>query len=397
MDIEGAARVRAPSRIVIATIVRERGDTGVQTHVSAFYQACERRGVTVQVVTPFSFARTLSTPLFALRPVLVDRLSGAASVWWYRYWHYLFLLWALRRALRDGRPCSIYAQCPLSAHAALRARAGEHQRVVMVAHFNLSQAWEWAEMGKLSPHGVVYRSIRHLERVVLPQLDGIVYVSRFLKEQVVRLNPGVESVAAVIAPNFLPDCPVNRSVEFVGDVVTVGTLEPRKNHAYLLHVIAEARESGFPYRLTVIGDGPLRGMLERLAAELGIADLVSFVGRKLDARSLLAGFCIYAHAATMEASGLALIEAMATGLPVLTSAVGGIPELIDDGVEGVFWHLDDPADGSAKLIALLSDDHRRAVMSRAARRRFESQLAEDVVAERLLAFILHRRPSSAYG
>src|SRR5690606_4845908 len=101
-------------------------------------------------------------PVFGMRR-LIDYVSKPTSVWWYRYWHSVALERALRQNLKGGRPCVVYAQCPLSARAALRARASEDQKVVMVVHFNLSQADEWVGKGAIAREGRLFKSIRGQE------------------------------------------------------------------------------------------------------------------------------------------------------------------------------------------------------------------------------------------
>jgi hypothetical protein len=140
------------AKIIIATILRERGGTGVQSHFNTFRSFLQRVRREVCVITPFRLSPLLVYPIFGVRKI-IDPFSGVASVRWYRYWHYLLLKLALRRELADGQPAMIYAQCPLSAKAALEVRDPRRHQVVLVAHFNISQAYEWAEKGKLKPGG----------------------------------------------------------------------------------------------------------------------------------------------------------------------------------------------------------------------------------------------------
>ena len=149
-DCEGDGDTIRP--IIFATLLHEQGETGVQTHMGVFREYLEGKGREVRILTPFSSPRTLVYPVFAVRR-LIDPVSGPLSVWWYRYWHYRFLRLALSRELGDGRPKIVYAQCPLSAKAAMEARSCPEQRIVMAVHLNLSQALEWAEKGKIREKG----------------------------------------------------------------------------------------------------------------------------------------------------------------------------------------------------------------------------------------------------
>src|SRR5581483_10243465 len=130
--------------LVIATMLREEGITGVHTHVRQFRRYLDGCGAPATLLTPFSWGPALTYPVFGFRRV-VERGSRSAGVVWYRHWHEVFLRNALRRHLAGIGDCVIYAQGPPDARAALRARRGPHQRVVMAVHFRVSQADEWAD------------------------------------------------------------------------------------------------------------------------------------------------------------------------------------------------------------------------------------------------------------
>jgi glycosyltransferase involved in cell wall biosynthesis len=375
--------------IVIATLMRPEGDTGVQTHFNQVYQWLQQSGLAVSLITPFSASKILVYPTFAVRTI-IDRINGPASVWWYRYWHYVFLKQALRKHLREGADATVYAQCPVSAKAALEARNSPRQRVVMVVHFNVSQSDEWVSKGMMSGTGRYYRSIRKMEADVLPRLDGIVYLSDFVRQAVTRDIPATAKVPSVLVPNFIKPPTKTSPQGPSGDLINIGTLEPRKNQEFLLHVLAEAGKLGKRYTLTLVGDGPDRRRLEALSSELGVASQVTFLGRQLAAVRFLPAHRVYSHSATMENMPIALIEALSCGVPILAAPVGGIPEVFHDGVEGRYWSLDNPAESAATLVKLLEDPATFQKMSAAARHRFETQFDEEVVGARLVAFLLAR-------
>src|SRR5215469_1759187 len=131
--------------IVIATILRGDGITGVDTHIRQLRGYLAENGTGSTLVTPFSWGRALAVPVFGLRRLVLERCWGPANVVWYRHWHEVFLRNALRRCLAEVGDCVVYAQDPLAARAVLRVRRGPHQRVVMAVHFRISQADEWAD------------------------------------------------------------------------------------------------------------------------------------------------------------------------------------------------------------------------------------------------------------
>src|SRR3569623_1141730 len=371
--------------IIIATLLHEHGATGVQAHFNAFKEYLLARGEDVRIVTPFDAQRALVYPMFGMR-YEIDRVHDEASVWWYRHWHYVFLKQALRERLRDGRPAVVYAQCPLSAKAALEGRMTLAQRVIMIAHFNVSQAHEWAEKGKIASRGKLYRSIERLEQTVLPRLDGIVYVSRFLQGQLEMRIPGLKAMNAAVVPNFVRP-PETGDDGIYGDLINIGTLEPRKNQRYLIEVLVRASRMGHPYTLTLVGDGPDRSMLEQLAREYGLVDQITFLGNRSNAARYVQSHRLYAHVARMESCGIVPIEARAAGVPVIAAPVGGVPEIYRSGMEGLFWPLDDPKNAACRLIDLLEDSERLKDMTAAARQRYLTAYIPDIAARRLLEFL----------
>jgi glycosyltransferase involved in cell wall biosynthesis len=379
--------------LIIATIGRREGNTGVHTHIRQLRQYLDRCGTPSSVVTPFSWGQALSLPVFGLRRALEPTIP-AASVMWYRHWHELFLRAALRRRLAQADDCVIYAQCPLSAQAALRVRRGSHQRVVMAAHFRTSQADEWAGKNQIRHGGAVYRAIRKLERETIPRVDSIVYVSRWARDALVSWLPEAELVPSEVIGNFVTAPPAGSGGDLIGDLVTTGSLEPVKNHRFLLEVLAAANRGGRELTLDVFGEGPLRADLARQARSLGIDGHVRLRGFQSSVRDFLPRYRAYVHSSVSESSSLAIIEAMAAGLPVVAGDVGPISELCTDGVEARFWPLDDPVRAAVTLTALLDSEPDRQQAASAATARFRRDHNADVNGPRLRSFLLER-PTSA--
>lgn len=378
-----AAGLEVP--VVVATVLRRSGGTGVQTHFGEFVRSLDARKLPCSVITPFSAGGVLRDAVFAVRRVLAP-VSGAASVAWYRSWHRLFLERALRRRLSGTGDVVVYCQCPVSAAAALRVRSGPHQPVVMAVHFWVSQADEWAGKGELVWDGRVFRGIRRLERRVLDEVDGVVFVSDAARRDLWASVPAGVSTATI--PNFLTTEGIGtRPNGHRADLVTVGTLEPRKNHGYLLDLLAAAGRLGRRYTLDVVGEGPEGRPLARRAKDLGIEDQVRLLGYVPNAAALLPHYRAYVHPARHEPFGLAVLEAMRAGVPPVAAPVGGVPQIFDPGVEGLHFDLDDPEQGARTLIGLLEDEPGRARMGDAARRRYLEQFDAAVVAPHLYDFL----------
>ncbi len=369
--------------ILIATIMRPQGDTGVQTHFHALMTHLDDNKQPYELITPYQAPLWQVYPIFALRKLL----RSEVSVWWYRYWHAYFLQLALKHRLKSTTECVIYAQCPLSAAAALNARVSPKQRVVMVTHFNISQADEWAGKGLIVNEGKFYRSIQRFEAVVLPKLDGLIFVSEFMQKELIKRIPALADVASVVVPNFLPDPGLPEPQHPIADLINIGTLEARKNQQYLLEIIAALREAGNPLTLTIIGDGPDRLLLENKAHALKIDDLVHFAGFVSNAAEQIALHKAYIHVATLESFGITLIEAMARGRPVFAAPVGGIPEVLGDGAVGLALPLND-AHAAARIITVaMSNQQWLATAGIAARERFLKNYTSAVAAKKLTGFL----------
>ncbi len=213
------AQISRPSAqpLIIATILREEGTTGVQTHVRQLRKYLERSGTPTTLVTPFSWHRRIAAPVFGVRLAL-EPCSGAAGVVWYRHWHEVFLYHALRRALKEIDHCVIYAQCPVAARAAMRARKGPGQRVVMAVHLRVSQADEWADKKLIKRDRTVFRSIRGLERDVIPRADGLVFVSNWARDALISWLPEAAAVPWAVIDNFVAPHHVEPDPHQLGDL-----------------------------------------------------------------------------------------------------------------------------------------------------------------------------------
>jgi glycosyltransferase involved in cell wall biosynthesis len=376
-----------PVPIVIATALREEGITGVHTHVRQLRRYLAGQGTPATLLTPFSWGGRLNVPVFGLRLVL-HRISRPAGVAWYRYWHEVFLHRALRRHLATAGPCVIYAQGPPEARAALRARRGPHQRVVLAVHFRTSQADEWADKHDITRGGTVFRAIRRTERRVLPRVDGLVYVSGWARRAVLGWLPEARPVPSAVIGNFVAPLEPEPHPEPQADLVTTGNLDLVKNHRFLLNVLAQARRRGQKLTLDIYGQGPCRRDLEQQIQELELDQQVRLRGFRADLREFLPGYRAYVHASYSESSSLAIMEAMAAGLPVVAGDIGPLSELCDEGVEGRFWPLDDPARAAQVLLGLLDSEPERVAAGRAARDRFRRDFDATVMGPRLVSFLV---------
>jgi len=135
----------------------------------------------------------------------------------------------------------------------------------------------------------------------------------------------------------------------------------------------------------IAGDGPLRAALEAQAARLGLADRVHFLGWRADASAVLAALDVLLAPSRWEGFGLVFLEAMALDVPVISTRVSAIPEVVADGETGWLVPPGDPAAIAGALRAALSDPDERRRRGEAGRARLESQFTVDAMVQRTLA------------
>jgi glycosyltransferase involved in cell wall biosynthesis len=167
-----------------------------------------------------------------------------------------------------------------------------------------------------------------------------------------------------------------------GRILMVGRLAAPKRPDLALRALARVRARVPAAELHLAGDGPLEPEARALARELGIEDAVRFLGRRDDVAALLREAAVALLASDYEGSPLSVIEAMATGVPVVATAAGGVDELVVDGTTGV---LAPPRDADAlgeALVRVLSDPAAGAAMGAAGKRAAHERLStERMVAE----------------
>ena len=153
-------------------------------------------------------------------------------------------------------------------------------------------------------------------------------------------------------------------------VVTVARLSPEKGHLVLLAALRRLRDQGIDVELRIIGDGPSATLIERTAASLGLADRVALVG-ELEPRlvaSELAEADIFCLPSFAEGIPVSIMEAMAVGLPVVTTFVGGIPELAVDDQTALVVPASNAGELAGAILRLVEDDDLRTRLAEAARR-----------------------------
>lgn len=196
---------------------------------------------------------------------------------------------------------------------------------------------------------------------------------------------GVARERVRVIPNFSPLPVAEVPADRARAVLAMGRFVAKKGFAELLSAWARLKARGVslpPLRLA--GDGPLRADLERRARELGLADLVQFVGWQKDAARFLDSGTLFVLPSLEEPFGIAVLEAMARGVPIIATTTAGPREILDDDTALLVppGDIDALADALGVVLAEPGDARARAARARA---RFKALYAADVVVPQLLA------------
>jgi len=150
-------------------------------------------------------------------------------------------------------------------------------------------------------------------------------------------------------------------------IASVARLEPQKDPEALIRAFAAVSSVGAPCHLLLAGDGSLRDRARECAVRCGASSRVRFLGVLSDVAELLCAADFFAMASRWEGNPLSVMEAMAAGLPVVATAVGGVPELVESGVTGLLAPPEDAGALTRALATLVADAGRRRAMGEAAR------------------------------
>jgi N-acetyl-alpha-D-glucosaminyl L-malate synthase BshA len=233
--------------------------------------------------------------------------------------------------------------------------------------------------------------------------DGVTAVSRFLKEKTIT-NYGINKEIEVI-PNFvdtelfkrMADTKLRKTIAPNGEriLIHISNFRLVKRVTDVIRIFNIVLKK-IPSKLVLVGDGPDRSSCENLCRELELGDSVKFLGKQAELVELLSAADLFLMPSQSESFGLSALEAMACEVPVISSSVGGLPELVVHGETGYIAEIGDVERMAKYAIELLSNNTRREMFAKAGRKRAVENFDIDEIVgvyERHYERVLNTTPS----
>ena len=221
------------------------------------------------------------------------------------------------------------------------------------------------------------RSYLPITKFSIEQSDGVTAISSYLKQRTVdafNITRNIEVIRNFVncdvyvrQPELVASMRPQYAAEGERLLVHLSNFRPVKRVQDVVEVFARIAKQ-VPARLMLIGDGPDRSVAEWLAARHGLQDRVHFLGKQDNVNELLPLADLMLMPSEMESFGLAALEAMACCVPAIATNVGGVPELIENGVNGLLYEVGDVDAMAEGALGLLREDDRLQAMAAAARK-----------------------------
>jgi len=275
--------------------------------------------------------------------------------------------WMIRRLVRE-REYDIVHLHTKRAHALSAWFSGSRRGTKFV----VTRRMDYPEKKNARTHWLYNRSV-----------DGVVAISQNIasllrdagvdRKKIRLIHSGIE------AARFRADAITRGKTDGRPVIGTLAILEPRKGVRFLLEAAARVKASGIEAEYRIAGSGPLLEELKKLAADLGLAQTVHFVGFVADTAGFLAELDIFVMPSLYEGLGVSALEAMGAGKPVIATRVGGLTESVIDGVTGIIVPPQDAAALAAAIARLVKDRSTALEMGR----RGAARVSESFTIERM--------------
>lgn len=233
------------------------------------------------------------------------------------------------------------------------------------------------------------------------RVDGIVAISQKIADLLAEGGVGREKIRVIhsgVDPAPFQNAKAAESKSPLPVVGTVAVLEERKGHRFLLEAAALLKQEGYRLKYLFAGEGSQKEMLKKTAARLGLAEEVMFLGFVSDIPSFLSKVGIFVLPSLYEGLGVAVLEAMAAGKPVVATGVGGLPEVVEDRVTGLLVPPGDSAALAGAISKLISEKALMEEMGDLGWRRIQHHFTMEQMAEKNEDYyyeLLQDRPDQA--
>lgn len=237
------------------------------------------------------------------------------------------------------------------------------------------------------------RSYLPITRYGLQQSDGVTAVSKFLKQATIETFDfdEIEVIPNFICPRYYtrqPDSPLRRELAPNGEklLVHVSNFRAVKRPVDCVEILAKVRAKGANARLIMVGDGPERSAAIYRAEQLNVKDDVIFVGKQANIADYLGVADVFLLPSELESFGLAALEAQACEVPVISTRIGGIPEVISDGETGYLSDIGDVEKMSEDTLRLLRDEDLRRAFGEKGRELAIQRYGSDKIIPQYISF-----------
>jgi glycosyltransferase involved in cell wall biosynthesis len=252
---------------------------------------------------------------------------------------------------------------------------------VIVAHEH-TWSYEGQPLRRLADRAVIARGSSAFVAVSREDQRRMIEVERIRPEDTVFIPNGIPMPPAATGNDVRAELGIPPGAPVIG---TVSVLRPQKALDVLLRAAKQLVDEFPDLRVLIAGEGDRRFALEELAQQLGLHDTVMFLGVRTDVPDVLAALDIAVSSSDFEGSPLSVMEYMEAARPVVATRVGGVPDLIDDGIQGLLVGPQDPAAFADAVAQLLRDPDRARQMGERGRERRRTEFDIDVMVRRLEA------------
>lgn len=243
------------------------------------------------------------------------------------------------------------------------------------------------------------RSIRlykPIDLFVYSRYKKIICVSNLVKQELVHYIPKIKSKTIVIRNAIPVKDQINESKHKIYDVLFVGRLERAKGVDVLISGVHEIKSAQhFNITVALVGDGSLKKDYEKLVKELDLEENVKFLGIRRDVEELMQMSKIFVLPSRWEGLPIVILEAMANGIPIISTKVGGIPEVIEDGANGLLVDPESPTELAEKISYLLNNPSFAEELSKNAFEKIKMEYSIESYTRKILC--LYEEALNEYG